>query len=181
MYIGSSTDLGDRLLDHVMNNGSNLHLQNAIAKYGLHCFVFLVVQFCSPSELLTREQHWLDWLFALPKTFRYNFQEIAGIPPSFLLGCKNHTPDTKARMSAAHKGKVHPESAKAKMSESQKKVDRSGPKHPQFGVVPSFAHAVYVYSADKVFISKYPSQTHAAKGLNANPRTIRRYILSSNL
>jgi hypothetical protein len=34
MYIGSSVNLGDRLRDHILAS-SNIHLRNAIAKYGL--------------------------------------------------------------------------------------------------------------------------------------------------
>jgi len=41
MYIGSSEDMGRRLLDHVFNYSSNLHLQNAIGSEdftgGVYC------------------------------------------------------------------------------------------------------------------------------------------------
>jgi len=35
IYIGSSIDIGNRLVDHLVTNNTNEHLQNAIAKYGL--------------------------------------------------------------------------------------------------------------------------------------------------
>jgi hypothetical protein len=39
MYIGSSIDMGNRLVDHLVTNNTNEHLQNAIAKYGkLHFY-----------------------------------------------------------------------------------------------------------------------------------------------
>ena len=39
-YIGSAVELSNRIMDHITDNGSNIHLQNAIAKYGLPCFIF---------------------------------------------------------------------------------------------------------------------------------------------
>jgi group I intron endonuclease len=78
MYVGSSSDLYSRLYDHVMGRSSNQHLQYAIKKYGLSCFVFLVVEFCATSDLLSREQHWLNWLFSLSASLRYNFSPTAG-------------------------------------------------------------------------------------------------------
>jgi predicted GIY-YIG superfamily endonuclease len=78
MYIGSSGNLYSRLYHHVMNRSSNAHLQFAIKKYGLACFVFLVVEYCVHSDLLSREQYWLYWLFDLPAPLRYNFLPTAG-------------------------------------------------------------------------------------------------------
>jgi len=60
MYIGSSTDLGARLADHFLNGSSNVHLQYALAKYGLSLFLFKVVELCTKDQLLLREQFWLD-------------------------------------------------------------------------------------------------------------------------
>jgi len=84
MYIGSSCDMGPRLMCHVFNWSSNLHLQRAIALYGLSTFTFIVVEFCKPSDLVAREQYWLNWLFLLPPSFRFNFNPIAYFPPSWL-------------------------------------------------------------------------------------------------
>jgi len=63
---GSSINLGDRLRDHILAS-SNIHLRNAIAKYGLENFVFIVVEYVEPHPdlprdkiidlLLEREQH----------------------------------------------------------------------------------------------------------------------------
>lgn len=87
-YIGSTTNIGDRLVDHVVDGNSNEHLQNAITKHGLENFVFVVVELfevepnISPegakAQLLEREQFYLDWLFSLPVEFRYNFLPTAG-------------------------------------------------------------------------------------------------------
>ncbi|RUS24046.1 hypothetical protein BC938DRAFT_474210 [Jimgerdemannia flammicorona] len=57
MYVGSSCDMGTRLTDHVFNYSSNVHLQRAIALYGLSVFTFIVVEFCKPSVIIEREQY----------------------------------------------------------------------------------------------------------------------------
>src|SRR4051812_36442419 len=64
-YIGSSFDLGGRIMDHIQNNSSNLHLQSAMDKYGLSHFAFVILENCIPSDRLKREQHFLDILFSL--------------------------------------------------------------------------------------------------------------------
>ena len=66
MYIGSSINIGNRLVNHLVENNTNEHLQNAITKYGLENFTFAVVEFCDLSVLLQLEQHYLDILFSLP-------------------------------------------------------------------------------------------------------------------
>jgi hypothetical protein len=38
LYIGSSMNLAKRILEHIKNISSNIHLQRAISKYGLNNF-----------------------------------------------------------------------------------------------------------------------------------------------
>ena len=45
IYLGSSMDLGSRLIDHLFEGVTNFHLQNAITFYGLDSFVFHVIEF----------------------------------------------------------------------------------------------------------------------------------------
>src|SRR3954466_6448252 len=54
-YIGSSQDLGFRIMNHIHGYSSNLHLQSAILKYGLSHFAFVILQYCNSSDLLKRE------------------------------------------------------------------------------------------------------------------------------
>src|SRR4051794_1916921 len=65
-YIGSSIDLGVRIMDHILNHSSNPHLQNAFLKYGLSHYAFVILEYCLSSDQLKREQHFLDLLFTLP-------------------------------------------------------------------------------------------------------------------
>jgi group I intron endonuclease len=44
IYIGSSINIGNRLVDHLVTNNTNEHLKNSINRYGLENFVFVVVE-----------------------------------------------------------------------------------------------------------------------------------------
>ena len=97
MYVGSAVDLYNRLYAHLMGHTSNLHLQNAIALYGLSSFVFTVVEFCDKDLLVTREQHYLDLLFSMDADLRYNFLSTAGSSLGY-----THTDSTKRAMRASY-------------------------------------------------------------------------------
>src|SRR6184192_756639 len=112
MYIGSSIDIGIRMVQHLVINNTNEHLQNAIDKYGLENFTFAVVEFCDLEVLLQREQHYLDILFSLPAYLRYNFSRFA---------------------EASFKGLTHTLETLAKISISQQLVDRLGDNNPMYG------------------------------------------------
>ncbi|RUS34422.1 hypothetical protein BC938DRAFT_480577 [Jimgerdemannia flammicorona] len=93
IYIGSSANLGVRIRDHIIAS-TNAHLRNAIDKHGAKNFIFIVIELVeqnpdldseeNKANLLAREQHWLNWLFALPAQFRYNFS--AGQPRGLASG-----------------------------------------------------------------------------------------------
>ena len=80
LYIGSSKDLSRRERDHFRqltnNTHINNHLQHAFNKYGAHNFIFDVLEYCTESELLEREQVYLD---AFPN--KYNICNTAGDGP----------------------------------------------------------------------------------------------------
>lgn len=85
--IGSSINLSKRMNEHFICS-TNVHLRNAIIKYGSTLgALFYLVEFVeiisdvSPLEtkalILSREQIYLDWLFTLPESLRYNFRRFA--------------------------------------------------------------------------------------------------------
>ena len=41
VYIGSTINIAQRLVDHAVDNDTNVRLQNAITKYGLENFTFV--------------------------------------------------------------------------------------------------------------------------------------------
>lgn len=92
LYIGSSINLSTRFNRHIKGFQSNVLLQNAINKYNLQDFIFIVFEYCEPDELLFREQYHLD-------TFKpeFNILKEAGS----LLGY-THTSETIAKISEEH-------------------------------------------------------------------------------
>nr|UEK25996.1 hypothetical protein [Mutinus fleischeri] len=100
-YIGSSVKLDRRFRVHISGIGTvNLPLYNALNKYGLNNFVFLILQYCDPVEeiCLGLEQSFLE--LYKPK---YNILKLAGSSQGF-----KHSPDTIAKLKKSHVGKLHP-------------------------------------------------------------------------
>ena len=111
-YIGSSVKLDRRFRVHMSNIGSvNLPLYNALNKYGINNFVFLIIQYCDPVEeiCLGLEQNYLD--LYKPK---YNILKLAGSSQGF-----KHSPNTIAKLKQMHAGKLHPRFG-TKASDEQK-------------------------------------------------------------
>lgn len=114
-YIGSSINLKNREFRHLRDLKNNNHhsviLQRAVEKYGIENFQFEIVEECLKSELLNREQYYLDTLN--PK---YNICKIAGSP----LGTKQSKEACeKKRKYAIENNIVPPEST---WKEKQKEV-----------------------------------------------------------
>jgi group I intron endonuclease len=75
-YIGSSYDINNRWRKHLerltKGNHPNIHLQRAYNKKSID-FLLTVVEYCSISELIEKEQYYIDTL--LPQ---YNICKVAG-------------------------------------------------------------------------------------------------------
>ena len=111
-YIGSSVKLDRRFRVHLSCIGSvNLPLYNAINKYGLNNFVFIILQYCDPIEdlCLALEQSYLD-LFKP----NYNLLKLAGSSQGF-----KHSPEQIANFRKMHTGNLHPRFG-TKASDEQK-------------------------------------------------------------
>ena len=100
VYVGSAASLRRRWYEHRshLQRGAhdNRYLQRAWDKHGAESFVFEPLFICDKSMLLFYEQRTLDTLAP-----DYNLTPTAGSS----LGVK-HTPETRARMSEANKGKT---------------------------------------------------------------------------
>lgn len=76
VYVGSTTQGKRRVLSHkrdlAAHKHSNSYLQHAWDKYGEKKFVWFVVEECKPSELLTREQWWIEFLRATDERYGFN-------------------------------------------------------------------------------------------------------------
>lgn len=125
-YIGSALNLDARLASHVWylinNSHYNRYLQSSWNKYGADNFKFYKLEACDKSELIIREQHYIDLL--KPK---YNLSPTAGNN----LGVK-YAETSKQKMSAWQIGRKMSDEAKQKMSNAAKGNKRClGYKHPE--------------------------------------------------
>lgn len=83
-YIGSSNDIYRRWKEHIKllnnNNHHSPHLQFAWNKYGEKNFKFIILEECDEENLLTREQFYIDTMYAIDESFGYNTAPYADKP-----------------------------------------------------------------------------------------------------
>jgi group I intron endonuclease len=112
-YVGSAVNLHNRFCQHrrLLDKGKhkNIYLQNAWNKFGESCFEFIVIEHCPVEQLIDLEQRSID------EQSEYNISPTAGNS----LGVKR-TPEFKAKISAAVKGRKHSAEARSKMSAAHK-------------------------------------------------------------
>lgn len=122
-YIGSSVNIVRRWKGHLkglqLGKHGNQRLQRAFDKYGEENFVFEVIE--ETEDLIAREQFYLDTSHP-----EYNIsptaRNCAGTIHSeenrqrMSAAQSNRSPDTRARISAAHKGKHHSPETRQKLS-----------------------------------------------------------------
>ena len=128
MYVGSAVTVNRRWSAHRCNlrKGTHhcKHLQNAHAKYGELAFDWEIIQFVDDKNLLIeKEQFWID--FFQPK---YNKRKIADsclgvkrsaescLKMSIAQIGKKQSEETKAKRSAALKGRPRPLAVREKIS-----------------------------------------------------------------
>ncbi len=101
IYIGSSINIASRKAGHLYCLRNNRHpnpiLQSKYNFYGEKCFTFSILEVCIKSNLLEREQFYLDSL--KPKL---NCNMIAGRPPKM-----EWTKESRDKMSKSKKGIPH--------------------------------------------------------------------------
>jgi group I intron endonuclease len=117
MYVGSAVAVNRRWAAHRRDLRNKCHhsqrLQRAFDKYGPDAFDWEIIQFIdNRANLIDREQFWIN--FFSPA---YNGRPIANSP----LGTK-HSAETRAKMSAAHKGKVFSETHRFNLYKAKKGV-----------------------------------------------------------
>lgn len=90
-YLGSTSNGRRRLLTYFDDNSlklAKMPIYNAILKYGRDNFIFEIIEYCQPEDVIQREQFYLDHF-----DFDYNILEKA----DSILGYK-HTVETLAKM-----------------------------------------------------------------------------------
>ena len=102
IYIGSSANIEKRITNHrcQLRNGThhNDHLQRAWDEYGESEFFFGVICECDRSELLQKEQFYVD-IWDSDSSYNLN-RQVEELP--------NMSLDARMKISAAHKGRVSP-------------------------------------------------------------------------
>jgi len=153
-YVGSSVDLRYRFYDYFSGSyfykSGNSIFANAIAKYGLNAFGFIVLEFTEKSDTLHREQFFIDTLLPL-----YNTLKIAGSTIGF-----KPTVETRDKLSKAALGNKHSLETINKISESQK-GNKNNP-----------GLSVTLRDLDTNVVTEYNNLTHAAKELGFSRTTL---------
>ena len=126
IYIGQSIDIKQRFSSHksnAFNKDFNYPLYNALRKYGIANFEFIIIEeVISIQNLDEREQYWLDHYKAYDRKVGYNIRIICDSNRGLI-----HSEETKQLLSALGKGKIawnkgipHTEETRKQMSESHK-------------------------------------------------------------
>lgn len=123
VYVGSACTLKSRIRTHRarlnLKKHHSLKLQNSWNKHGHESFVFEVIEYVEDkTNLIVREQFWMDY-YKAATTEGYNVALIAGSS----LGIR-HTAETRAKVSAANKGRKMPPESVARGASA-----RTGRKH----------------------------------------------------
>ena len=74
-YIGQSIRIETRWREHrnsYLRNDKNTHLYNAMKKYGLENFDFIILEECKKEELNNREKYWIDFYQTTDRNKGYN-------------------------------------------------------------------------------------------------------------
>lgn len=118
-YVGSAVNLAKRCRAHETtlnrNAHANRHLQAAWNRYGSRAFGFSVILLCSTADLLKREQEAIDEFRSSDDRYGYNICATAGSR----LGTRA-TPETRAKLSASHRGKTLSKESRAKLAASMR-------------------------------------------------------------
>lgn len=153
-YVGSSVNLRYRFYDYFSKSyfgkSGNTIIANAISKYGLEVFEFVILEFTEKEETLSREQFFISTLKP-----EYNILQIAGCTLGF-----KPTAETRIKLSKAALGRKHSLETKAKISESQKN-NKNSPGFP-----------LLVKDLETNITTEYKSIADAAKKLGLNHSSI---------
>jgi group I intron endonuclease len=202
-YIGSSVNLTRRKSRHFSelrnNRHNNRHLQAAWNKYGEAAFTFAVVELVGDvDQLHVAEDRWLAG--HVGASYCYNIGMAAISPMLGLSGSLSptygyrHTPEAKAKIAAAGKGRVISEETRAKRSvklkgriisqEQRDQISKTlsgegnywyGKKRPDHGAKVRKAVATY---RDGVLVKMYASISELRAEFKATPTTVNRLLKS---
>lgn len=80
VYVGSALNLEKRIKNHIWGLSKNKHrniiLQQAIEKYGVENFYFIILELCEYDGIAEREKFWIDYYQSYKKQNGYNIQPV---------------------------------------------------------------------------------------------------------
>lgn len=121
-YAGQSVDVVARKRVHFSQLGcgkhGSSHLQAAYVLYGRADFEFRILEECAESMLDIREREWIAYFCSTQPAFGYNLESGGSLN-------KHVSVETRAKMSAAGKGKVLSAGHRAKISAANRGKVRS--------------------------------------------------------
>lgn len=177
IYIGSAKDFKIRWSMHKSSlrrvKHKNPYLQNFINKHSIQILVFESIEFCEESELLIREQWYLDNIIRW--NYDFNIAKEASAP---MMG-RFHTESSKKLMSDKAKGVPKSEEAKKNMSESRKgrkvsekalqnmKIARNKPE-----LLAVFEKPINQYTLEGIFIRTWKSASDVHRELSISFKNI---------
>lgn len=165
-YVGSGVNLSMRLSHYYSKKHMETYLKNgksalytAILKHGPSKFTLEILEYCQPSDTISREQYYLDLLKP-----EYNILKVAGSS----LGYK-YDDEAKKKMSDSKKGENNP------------CFGRTGENNPMYGKArPAGAGCpskqIEVTDLEEKTTTTYNSMSEAAKALNFSHTVIVKYF-----
>lgn len=180
--MGSAVNLSRRIKEYFNFNQiskGNMSINKALLKYGYSGFQLEILEYCKPSDVILREQYYIDLL--VPE---YNILKIAGSSLGF-----KHSDVAKAKISLAKLGEKHhffgikhteEHIAKIRASTIAYLLGRSrASEETRKKMAESLGTSVKVTDTETGITTIYPSKRQAARELNTSLDTVRRYIVSN--
>jgi group I intron endonuclease len=182
-YIGSSANLGKRFsnyfsLNYISDPKRNMNIHKALLKYDYSNFTLQILEYCEPSNLITRED---DYITSLEP--EYNILKKAGSS----LGHK-HSEETKTKMKNSSLNRTK-EAKLNHLNHLKKLNDKGFSKEVRARIslglanfnVSTKSHKTEVTNIEKNITTEYSSVRHTAKELGTTHKTILRYIKNNKL
>lgn len=178
-YIGSAVNLSKRFhmyysLKRLLSCKSISLIYQALLIYGHSQFRLEILEYCEPSNVIAREQHYLNVL-----TPEYNICKQAGSSFGRIV-----SEETRAKLRSIAQGRNHSEDAKPKMKVSwhTKDIAIRDKSIANLSAGPiSNSKAVLVTNIQTGDTDEYDSQNQAARELKTNSTNIINYIKSGKL
>jgi len=190
-YIGSAIDLRTRFYVYYSIkrlNSSKMLINNALKKYGYSNFSLEILEYCSSSELLERENYYIKILkpeYNILKEARsslgYKHSEEALLKMSAIR--KNLSDEARQNLSSAATGRILSEETKEKISAARLGIKLSDETRAKISAATSAIHgvAVVVKNIETGETEEYVTMTEAAKALNVSRTTIKNILQSGKI